>query len=57
MDSVLPFELRSALVIFSAVADALEWIAKVRGAIHLFHYINNFIAVGPPCSNVHRRTS
>ena len=30
-DATLPFGLRSALIIFSAVADALQWIVKSRG--------------------------
>ena len=49
-DAALPFGLRSAPIIFSAVADALEWVIKVRGASHVFHYMDDFVFVGPPNS-------
>ena len=49
---LVPFGLRSAPLIFSAVADALEWIVRCRGVDHIFHYIDNFILVGPPRSDV-----
>ena len=32
IDTVLPFGLRSALKVFSAVADALEWIMRKQGS-------------------------
>ena len=41
LDKVLPFGLRSAPLIFTAVADALQWI---------FHYLDDFITLGPPLS-------
>ena len=37
VDTVLPFGLRSAPKIFTAVADAVEWIARANGVGHLFH--------------------
>ena len=49
--------LRPALgpIIFSAVADALEWVVKSRRAGHVFHYVDDFIFVGPPqLSDCHR---
>ena len=49
-DATLPFGLRSAPIIFSAVADALEWVVKVRGGTHIFHYVDDFVFVGPPRS-------
>ena len=49
-DKTLPFGLRSAPIIFSAVADALEWIVKEKGATHIFHYVDDFVIVGPPGS-------
>lgn len=51
VDSTLPFSLRSAPLIFSAVADALEWLVKSRGVEHIFHYIDDFVVVGPSLSN------
>ncbi len=37
VDATLPFGLRSAPLIFTVVADALQWIMKQRGVAHLFH--------------------
>ena len=50
VDKVLPFGLRSSAIIFSAVADALQWLMERRGARHIFHYVDDFIAVGRPQS-------
>ena len=48
VDPMLPFGLRSAPKIFNAVADALEWCARQRGSHQVFHYLDDFIVVGPP---------
>ena len=48
VDASLPFGLRSAPLIFSALADALEWVVRQAGVKYIFHYIDNFIIVGPP---------
>ena len=50
VDKCLPFGLRSAPIIFSAVADALQWIIQQKGVNYLFHYTDNFITVGRPGS-------
>jgi hypothetical protein len=50
VDKVLPFGLRSAPLIFSAVADALQWIIEKKGAQWVFHYLDDYITVGPPDS-------
>ena len=50
VDTVLPFGLRSAPLIFSAVADALQWIMMRKGVRLLFHYIDDFITIGAPDS-------
>ena len=42
VDTVLPFGLWSAPKIFTAVADAVEWIARANGVGHLFHYLDDF---------------
>lgn len=47
IDTVLPFGLCSAAIIFSAIAEALELIVRNRGVELIFHYIDNF---GPPQS-------
>ena len=51
VDCTLPFGLHSAPLIFSAVAEALEWVARSKGAQCLFHYIDEFIFVGPPSTD------
>ena len=51
VDCTLPFRLHSAPLIFSAVAEALEWVARSKGAQRLFHYIDDFIFVGPPSTD------
>ena len=51
IDATLPFGLRSAPLVFSAVADALEWAVRARGVRNIFHYIDDFIIVGPPNSD------
>ena len=52
IDTRLPFGLRSAPIIFTALVYALEWIVKQQEARILLHYLDNFIAVGPPDSLV-----
>ena len=44
-DLALPFGLRSAPKIFSAVADALQWILVQKGINNLLHYLDDFIFV------------
>ena len=46
VDRVLPFGLRSAPLIFSAVADGLQWAMEERGVTWVKHYVDDFIAVG-----------
>lgn len=48
IDKVLPFGLRSAPLLFTAVADALLWIMKSQGIEWVFHYIDDFITLGKP---------
>ena len=43
MDKMLPFGLQSAPKIFSALADALQWILVDKGITHLLHYLDDFI--------------
>ena len=44
---MLPFRLRWAPLIFSAVADALQWIMTQQGVTWLVHYLDNFLMLGP----------
>ena len=50
IDTALPFGLRSAPKIFSALSDALAWILKSRGVSHQLHYLDDFLLVGAPNS-------
>ena len=45
IDLALPFGLRSAPKIFSAVADALQWILIQKGVRTVLHYLDDFIIV------------
>ena len=45
IDRVLPFGLRSAPKLFSAVADALQWILHKKGIEKGLHYLDDFILV------------
>ena len=49
-DTRLPFGLRSAPKIFSAVADALQWSFQRRGVTWVEHYLDDFITMGAPNS-------
>ena len=48
----LPFGHRSAPIIFSAVADALEFIIRRKGVEEIGHYLDDFIVLGPPGSSL-----
>ena len=48
IDPMLPFGLRSAPKIFNAVADALHWHLIQSGIQFLFHYLDDYIIVAPP---------
>ena len=50
VDATLPFGLRSAPIIFSALADALQWIMERMGVQWVAHYIDDFITIGDPDS-------
>ena len=45
IDRMLPFGLRSAPKIFSAIADTLQWILIQQGIKHILHYLDDFILV------------
>ena len=48
IDCQLPFGLASAPAIFSAVAEALEWILRRRGVRGVIHYLDDFLLLGSP---------
>ncbi len=47
VDKVLPFGLRSAPLIFTAIA---QWIMEKNNVCNIFHYLDDFITLGPPGS-------
>jgi hypothetical protein len=51
VDRMLLFGLRSTPKIFNAVADALEWCITKQGVTHIFHYLDDFLVMGPPQSD------
>ena len=50
-DTRLPFGLGSAPKIFTAVADALQWVMKRQGVSWVAHYLDDYITMGPPGAN------
>ena len=46
VDTRLPFGLRSAPLLFTVVADALQWALMSRGVAFIFHYVDDFIVLG-----------
>ena len=50
IDKALPFGLRSAPKIFSAMADGLAWAMFCEGIQECVHYLDDFLFWGPPSS-------
>ena len=50
VDGMLPFGVRSAPKIFSAVADAVEWCVAKENVNNIYHYLDDFVVIGPPNS-------
>jgi len=46
VDGILPFGLRSAPKIFTALTDTLEWWIAKEGVKFAYHYLDNFIVLG-----------
>lgn len=46
IDTALPFGLRSAPKLFSALTDGLMWILYSRGVEWGLHYLNDFLLLG-----------
>ena len=51
VDAALPFGLRSVPLIFTTLADGPQWVLQQRGTSFIAHYLDNFIALGPPGSS------
>ena len=53
VDLALPFGLRSAPYIFTAIADMVQWMLTHNfGVNFLRHYLDDFLMLGPPASPV-----
>ena len=50
VDKTLPFGLRSAPKIFTALADAVEWVARQEGVRFVIHYLDDFLVISQPDS-------
>ena len=50
IDCQLSFGLASTPAIFSAVAEALEWVLVHRGVWGIIHYLDDFLLLGTPGS-------
>ena len=50
VDGALPFGLRSAPKIFTALADAFKFIIKQHGVEWVWHYLDDFITIGLPAT-------
>ena len=48
VDTALPFGLRSAPKIFTAVADAAQSIIQQEGVDFIIHYLDDFLVIGTP---------
>ena len=48
VDTTLPFGLCSAPKIFTALADAAEWIIRQAGVDVIIHYLDDFLVIGAP---------
>ena len=55
INTALPFGLRLTLKIFNSVADAIQWILEQEG-IELLHYLDDFLIMGDPNSQVCKQT-
>ena len=51
IDSVLPFGLQSAPMIFNAMADALQWVMEQHGVRTMMHYLDDYLVLGGPDSD------
>lgn len=50
VDRALPFGLRSAPKIFSAITDFIAWVLAYEGVRHQLHYLDDFLFLAPPNS-------
>ena len=51
INTCLPFRLQSVPKLFNVLADLLSWILTQKGISPLFHYLDDFLLIGPPGSS------
>ena len=56
VDTVLPFRLRSAPKVFTALADGLEWILRARGSCEATYYLDDYLFIGTSSSCKYRKS-
>ena len=52
IDTCLPFGLRSVPKLFNVMADLLAWILQQQGVSELLHYLDDFLTMGHPLSDI-----
>jgi len=52
IDTCLPFGLNLTPKLFNVQADLLSWILTQKGILPVFHYLNDFLILGPPRSSI-----
>ena len=52
IDTCLPFGLRSAPKLFNILADLLTGVLTRQGVTFVLHYLDDFLTLGPPASNI-----
>lgn len=57
MDRLLPFSLRSASKLFTALTDAVQWLIKERGVEFCIHYLDDYLFVEAPHVEAHALTT
>ena len=55
IDTFLPFELRSAPKLFNIMTDLLAWIVQQQEVSELLHYLDDFLTMGPPSSDIRQQ--
>ena len=56
IDTCLSFGLRSAPKLFNVLTELLSWTAKQNNVSFLIHYLDDFLTMGPPSSQVTNTT-
>ena len=55
IDHCIPFGLQSAPKLFNILADLLSWATQEAGVSYLIHYLDDYLTIGPPLSQVCQR--